>query len=77
MTAIGCSSWWFTAKGYNARNPVSAVGLFREENTRSRWLTEDEERALFKGSQPHIGPCAVWLFTQAAGSRSCSQPGET
>src|SRR4030095_6957862 len=31
-------------RGYQGRNPVSAVGLFREENTRSRWLTEDEER---------------------------------
>ncbi len=50
--------------GYQGRNPVSAVGLFREENTRSRWLTEDEERTLFEViPEPYWSFCRVALYT--------------
>jgi len=50
--------------GYQGRNPVSAVGLFREENTRSRWLTEEEERSLFKViPEPYWAFCRVALYT--------------
>ncbi len=50
--------------GYQGRNPVSAVGLFREENTRTRWLTEEEERELFKViPEPYWSFCRVALYT--------------
>jgi integrase len=50
--------------GYQGHNPVSAVGLFREENTRSRWLTEEEERELFKViPEPYWSFCRVALYT--------------
>jgi integrase len=50
-------------RGYEGRNPVSAVGLFREENTRSRWLTGEEERELFKViPEPYWSLCRVALY---------------
>jgi len=52
--------------GYPGRNPVSAVGLFREENERSRWLTEDEERELFK-----VIPAPYWAFCRVALYTGC------
>jgi integrase len=45
-------------------NPVSAVGLFREENTRNRWLTPDEEAGLFVViPEPYRTLCRVALYT--------------
>jgi len=51
-------------RGYAGRNPVSAIGLFREENSRSRWLTTAEEGDLFKIiPEPYRAFCRVALYT--------------
>jgi integrase len=51
---------------YEGRNPVSSVGLFREENTRTRWLTEEEEAPLFAViPEPYRSFCRVALYTGA------------
>ncbi len=51
-------------QGYAGRNPVSAVGLFREENTRTRWLTPQEEERLFGVMpEPYRSFCRVALYT--------------
>ena len=31
---------------FTGRNPVAVVGLYPEENTRTRWLTSEEKSAL-------------------------------
>lgn len=49
---------------YAGRNPVSAVGLFREENARTRWLTPEEEKRLFAViAEPYKSFCRVALYT--------------
>jgi integrase len=51
-------------RGLKLSNPVSAIGLFREENTRIRWLTEEEEERL--GAvipEPYWSFCRVALYT--------------
>ena len=53
-------------RGYKGYNAVSVVGLFREENTRSRWVTEDEERQLFK-----VIPAPYWAFCRVALYTGC------
>jgi integrase len=51
-------------RGYTGKNPVSAVGLFREENARSRWLTAAEEEDLFRViPEPYRAFCRVALYT--------------
>lgn len=51
---------------FAGRNPVSAVGLFREDNTRTRWLTTEEEAPLFAVTpEPYRAFCKVALYTGA------------
>ena len=51
---------------FGGRNPVSVVGLFREENTRTRWLTAEEEAKLFAViPEPYRAFCKVALYTRA------------
>ncbi len=51
-------------RAYGGRNPVPAVGLFREENARTRWLTPDEEEKLFGViPEPYKSFCRVALYT--------------
>jgi integrase len=51
---------------FAGRNPVSAVGLFREENTRTRWLANEEETTLFGViPEPYRAFCKVALYTGA------------
>ncbi len=45
---------------------MSVVGLFREENTRTRWLTAEEEGQLFSViPEPYRAFCKVALYTGA------------
>lgn len=49
---------------FTGRNPVSAVGLFREENVRERYLNDDEEaRLLAVVPAPYATFCRVALYT--------------
>jgi integrase len=51
-------------EAYAGRNPVPAVGLFPEENARTRWLTLDEEKKLFAViPEPYRSFCRVALYT--------------
>jgi integrase len=51
---------------FSGRNPVSLVGLFREENTRTRWLSEEEEKKLLAViPEPYKSFCTVALYTGA------------
>lgn len=51
---------------FTGRNPVSVVGLFREENTRTRWLSPEEEGKLFAVvPEPYRAFCKVALYTGA------------
>src|SRR5262249_31938338 len=51
-------------KGFKANNPGSNARLFREENTRIRWLNSEEEVALFAViPEPYQTLCRVALYT--------------
>jgi integrase len=51
---------------FTGRNPVTVVGLFREENTRTRWLTFEEETRLFDViPEPYRAFCKAALYTGA------------
>jgi len=51
-------------KGFKANNPVSNARLFREENTRIRWLNVEEEQALLAVTpEPYRTFCRVALYT--------------
>lgn len=52
--------------GYPGRNPVRKRTLFVEENTRTRWLTREEEEKLFALiPEPYRAFCRVALYTGA------------
>jgi hypothetical protein len=62
-------------RGLKLSNPVSAIGLFREENTRTRWLTEEEEERL--GAvipEPYLSFCRVALYTGCRRSETFGSP---
>jgi integrase len=45
--------------GKVTENPVKQVRLFREDNARTRFLTEEEEARLLAHSNPHLKPLVI------------------
>ncbi len=45
--------------GKVAENPVKQVRLFREDNARTRFLTEEEEASLLAHCNPHLKPLVI------------------
>ena len=45
--------------GYVKKNPVREVKLFKENNERLRYLSEEEEEALIEACVPHLRPIVI------------------
>jgi len=54
-------------------NPVKKVRLYREDNSRTRFLTDEEEDRLLACCKPQLQPLVITAFTPGSGRQSCAR----